>query len=74
MTEDEAFTELEERQRNAPKVLAALYAPDKAQQFVEETGVELGIYTLRKAFEVGYQRGYWDATNYMTNKPKKAKK
>jgi hypothetical protein len=58
MTEDEAFDEIEQRQRNAPKIVGALHAATRAQQFVEETGKELGIYTLRKAFELGYIRGY----------------
>jgi len=60
MTEDEAFKEMEERMRNAPRVVGALHAATRAQQFVEETGQELGIYTLRKAFELGFIRGYME--------------
>ena len=62
MTEDEAFKEAAERLANAPKVVAALHAVTEAQKFVEgRSGAELGIYTLRKAFEEGFKQGYFDA-------------
>jgi hypothetical protein len=55
---DEAFEELQKRGISAQFNVAQLHAISKAQQFVEETGTELGIYTLRKAFELGFIRGY----------------
>jgi len=62
MTEDEAFQEVEARITNAPKVVAALHAIAEAQQFIESLApAELGIYTLRKAFEMGYRAGYFNA-------------
>jgi hypothetical protein len=62
MTEDEAFKEAEARIANAPKVVAALHAVTEAQKFIEEhTATELGITTLRKAFEMGFRQGYYDA-------------
>ena len=61
MTEDEAFEEVEARVSNAPKVVAALHAVAEAQKFIESLPpAELGIYTLRKAFEMGYRAGYFD--------------
>jgi hypothetical protein len=59
MTEDEAFEEAAQRIANAPKVVAALHAVTEAQKFIEErTATELGITTLRKAFEMGYKLGW----------------
>lgn len=60
MTEDEQFNELEERLQ-AKKVQEYINnAATRAQQFVEEYGKELGIMTLRKAYELGYRHGYSD--------------
>jgi hypothetical protein len=62
MTEDEAFEDLAARIANAPKVVAGLHAASEAQKFVEERSAhELSIYTLRKAFEEGYRKGWGDA-------------
>lgn len=62
ISEDEAFKELEERIANAPKVVAGLHAVTEAQRFVDErSAAELSIYTLRKAFEMGYRKGWEDA-------------
>lgn len=59
MTEDEAFKEAADRIANAPKIVAALHAVTEAQKYVEEhTAAELGITTLRKAFEEGYRLGW----------------
>ena len=62
ISEDEAFKELEERIANAPKIVLDLHAVSEAQKFVDDrSAAELSIYTLRKAFEVGYRRGWEDA-------------
>jgi len=62
MTEDDAFLELEARIANAPKIVAALHAVTEAQKFVDErSAAELSIFTLRKAFELGYRKGWEDA-------------
>jgi hypothetical protein len=54
MTEDQAF----EIAANAPKVAALIHAAFAAQKFIEErSAAELGIMTLRKAFEEGYRLG-----------------
>jgi hypothetical protein len=59
MNEDEAFDEIAERIANAPKVVAKLHAISEAQRFIEGYGAaELGIMTLRKAFEEGYRLGW----------------
>jgi len=56
---DEAFDELQARVNSAPFHVAQLHATAEAQQFINEmTASELGIYTLRKAFELGFIRGY----------------
>ena len=62
MTEDDAFQDLEARIANAPKIVAALHAVTEAQKFVDErSAAELSIFTLRKAFELGYRKGWEDA-------------
>ena len=33
-----------------------------AQRFVEDSASELGVFTLRKAFELGYRQGRIEAT------------
>jgi hypothetical protein len=54
MTEDEAF----DIALNSYNVKAAIRAMAEAQRFVEEkSAAELGIMTLRKAFEEGYRLG-----------------
>jgi hypothetical protein len=54
MTEDEAF----EIAANAPKIDALIRAAFEAQKFIEQrSAAELGIMTLRKAFEEGYRLG-----------------
>lgn len=67
MTEDEEFQLLEaklaaarelraikESARKEPPSLRAVVA---AQKFIEDNAKELGIMTLRKAFEMGYRAG-----------------
>lgn len=60
MTEDEAFQILEEdiRRREYQDILKR--AQVEAQEFIQDHASELGIMTLRKAFEVGYRFGYCD--------------
>jgi hydroxymethylpyrimidine/phosphomethylpyrimidine kinase len=63
MTEDQEFEFLEARlaarvaakmckEEGLPKAVVA------AQRFVEDNQNDLGIFTLRKAFEMGYLSGY----------------
>lgn len=61
MSEDEAFKLLEEeiRRREYQDILKR--AQTEAQEFVQDHSAELGIMTLRKAFEMGYRFGYSDA-------------
>jgi flagellar biosynthesis/type III secretory pathway protein FliH len=65
MTEDEQFKDLEDR-LIAQKVHAYLAnAATHAQQFIEEYSAELGIMTLRKAYELGYRHGYTDGEDQL---------
>ena len=66
MTEDEQFEELErvlakkESQKETEIMNYAVYA---AYKFINDlNNHDLGIYTIRKAFELGYRTGYGDAT------------
>jgi len=66
MTEDEAFRELErvlakkESQKETEIMNYAVYA---AYKFINDlSNHDVGIYTIRKAFELGYRTGYGDAT------------
>jgi hypothetical protein len=62
MTEDEAWEELERKQQQAQELDVRREAQTKAIEFIENNGaIELGIMTLRKAFEMGYRFGYSDA-------------
>jgi hypothetical protein len=63
MTEDEAFEILEKdiQRREHQDILKR--AQVEAQEFVQDQASELGIMTLRKAFEIGYRFGYCDAKN-----------
>jgi DNA transposition AAA+ family ATPase len=59
MTEDEEFQILEARIEAAKKKKNELpRAAVAAQRFVEENQKDLGIFTLRKAFEMGYLSGH----------------
>jgi len=62
MTEDEEFEILEARiaaQERAKIVEEYMHrAVLEAQRFVENNQADLGIFTLRKAFEVGYRLGW----------------
>lgn len=62
MTEDEAWQELERKQQQAQDRDVLREAQAKAVKFIESNeAIELGIMTLRKAFEMGYRFGYSDA-------------
>lgn len=58
MTEDEEWQELERKQQQAQELDVRREAQTKAIEFIENnSAIELGIMTLRKAFEIGYRRG-----------------
>ena len=61
MTEDEEFNMLEEEIRRRENIQLIKQAQQEAQEFVEDHADQLGIMTLRKAFEMGYRFGYSDA-------------
>jgi hypothetical protein len=67
MSEDEAFELLEEdiRRREYQDILKR--AQTEAQEFVQDHAAELGIMTLRKAFEIGYRFGYCDGKSNAKN-------
>lgn len=58
MDEDEAFQLLDKQQQQVELISAA---QREAQEFIEDHADQLGIMTLRKAFEMGYRFGYGDA-------------
>lgn len=65
MTEDEEFIELERRlarQENQREVELMNKAVHAAYKFIDDlNNHDLGIYTIRKAFELGYRTGYGEA-------------
>lgn len=58
MTEDEAFETIAKQQQ---QIELMSVAQREAQEFIEDHADQLGIMTLRKAFEMGYRFGYSDA-------------
>ncbi len=58
MNEDEAFQLLDKQQQ---QVEILQVAQREAQEFIEDHADQLGVMTLRKAFEMGYRFGYSDA-------------
>lgn len=58
MTEDEAFETIDKQQQQTQLLTIA---QREAQEFIEDHADQLGIMTLRKAFEMGYRFGYSDA-------------
>ncbi len=58
MNEDEAFQLLDKQQQ---QVQILQVAQREAQEFIEDHADQLGVMTLRKAFEMGYRFGYSDA-------------
>ena len=67
MSEDEAFKLLEEEIRRKDYQNILKRAQTEAQEFVQDHASELGIMTLRKAFEVGYRFGYCDGKSNAKN-------
>jgi hypothetical protein len=67
MTEDEAFEELEQRLKLQRSTEYLQRAHIEATKFISEHASDLGIMTLRKAFELGYRYGYTDAKDPGTN-------
>lgn len=61
MTEDEEWQLIEARQRKQDDNRCMQHAVVEAQRFIENSKDELGIMTLRKAYEMGYKAGYYDA-------------
>jgi hypothetical protein len=58
--EDEAFDEVERAQQWKVEDIVRRDAQIAAMQFIQENDViELGIMTLRKAFETGYRAGIY---------------
>jgi hypothetical protein len=61
--EDEAFEELEQLEQRLQEQKFTHYmqrAQKEAARFIYDTHRELGLITLRKAFEIGYLRGCRD--------------
>ena len=69
MSEDEAFEILEQdiRRKECQDILKR--AQIEAQEFVQDYADQLGIMTLRKAFEMGYRFGYCDGNSNAKHKP-----
>jgi len=59
MNEEETFQLLDKQQQQVELISAA---QREAQEFIEDHADQLGIMTLRKAFEMGYRFGYSDAS------------
>lgn len=58
MTEDEAWQEIERKQQAVQADTLRREALMSAMRFIDENNVvELGIMTLRKAYEIGYRAG-----------------
>lgn len=58
MNEDEAWAELERKQQAAKAHTLDAEAVQRAAYFIMDmNNVELGIMTLRKAYEIGYRAG-----------------
>jgi hypothetical protein len=56
--EEEAWQEFERQKRDKLFTLAQQRAGEYAQEFIDNSPkAELGIFTLRKAFEMGFIRG-----------------
>lgn len=60
MTEDEAFEDLERRIQAKRATEHIQKAQIEAARFISDHKDELGIMTLRKAFELGYRYGFSD--------------
>ena len=58
--EDQAFDELEQRLQEQKFLRYMQRAQAEAARFIYDNNAELGLLTLRKAFEIGYLRGCRD--------------
>ena len=57
---DEAFSEIERAQKWKVEDSIRRAAQESAMQFIDDNNViELGIMTLRKAYEIGYRAGMY---------------
>ena len=70
MNEEETWQELERKQRKAEEQHTTTEAQVKAMEFINDHANELGIMTLRKAFEIGYRRGVYAETRRQDAKHK----
>jgi hypothetical protein len=70
VNEEEAWQELERKQRKADEQHTTTEAQVKAMEFINDHANELGIMTLRKAFEIGYRRGVYAETRRQDAKHK----
>lgn len=60
MTEDEAFDEIERAQQQKVEDSIRYAAQESAWNFITDTdAIELGMMTLRKAYEIGYRAGMY---------------
>jgi hypothetical protein len=66
VTEDEAFEELEHRLKEKQTTDYIQRAQIEAARFLHDHKDELGMMTLRKAFELGYRYGYSNGTDSRT--------
>ena len=66
--EEEAWLDLERKARDRLFIRAQQEAGVCAQEFIDHTPkAELGIFTLRKAFEMGFLRGFLHHNEERTN-------
>lgn len=66
MTEEDAWQDLE-RRATAQQTQAYLQmAHTEAAKFIAEHKSELGIMTLRRAFEIGFRTGFTNGANTRT--------
>jgi hypothetical protein len=66
MTEDEAFEELDRRIKDQKITEYIQRAQIEAARFIHDHQSELGMMTLRKAFELGFRHGYTHGTDSRT--------
>jgi hypothetical protein len=69
VNEEETWQELEKDIHRKEYQDILKRAQVEAQEFVQDHANELGIMTLRKAFEVGYRFGYCDGNSNAKHKP-----
>lgn len=67
VTEDEAFEELEQRLKAQKVTEYVQRANTEAAKFIEQNQGDLGIMTLRKAFEIGFRYGFTAAISEKKN-------